>query len=118
MIRTFEKNGFHYTVKHVIDGDADWSYLAPESDDTPVEAEAKRARLHDLRMGRWYHIGVVVEIRKQTTSNWADGGLEVGRASVWGVESDSGQGHLDEIEADMVAEAEAEVERLREALTV
>jgi hypothetical protein len=64
----------------------------------------------------WMYVGVAVTIRLQTSSNWADGGMEVGRASVWGIESDSGEEYFAIVEADEISEAWAEVERLKVAL--
>jgi hypothetical protein len=53
---------------------------------------------------------------KNTASNWADGGFEVGRASVWGIESDSDSSYIRETEEQEISEAFAEVKRLKQAL--
>jgi hypothetical protein len=124
MPRTFEKNGFHYTVKHLIDEDPDLSTLEPDSgryegctsEEVKLNEQMDADRLAAFYRGEWHYIGIVVSIRKQTASHWADGGLEVGRASIWGIESDADPSHLDEIERAEIAEAEAEVARLRAAL--
>lgn len=121
MTRTFKQDGFTVIVSREIDMDPDMSYLEQDySDCTPEEQEQykeqDRQRIAAYNRGEWYYVGVCVSIRKQTKSNWADGGLEVGRASVWGTESDSEESHFAELEQDMIREAFAEVARLREAL--
>lgn len=122
--RSFEQDGFTVTVRHVSDDDADLSSLAPDSGNYDGIDDAEREtylaqdaeRLADYHRGKWHYVGVVVDIRKQTTSHWADGGLVVGRASIWGIESDSEPAYFEEIERDTIAEAWAEVDRLRDAL--
>lgn len=118
--RTFEQDGFTVIVKRVLDDDPDLSWLTQDYEDCGEDAakyrEQDRERLDAYDRGEWYMLGVCVEIRKQTTTKWANGGLEVGRASVWGIESDSGESHLAEVEKDMIAQAFAEVNLLKEAL--
>jgi len=121
MARTFEQDGFTVIVSREVDMDTDTSYFEQDySECTPDEQEQYKEqdskRLAAYHRGEWYYVGVCVSIRKQTASNWDDGGLEVGRASVWGIESDSDESHFEELERDMVAEAFSEVKRLREAL--
>jgi hypothetical protein len=121
--RKFEQDGFTVIVKHIIDEDSDYSSLTQEYADCTPEEQAENkaqdaARLRGLERGDWYYMGVAVSILKQTKSNWANGGLEVGRASVWGIESDSEPSYIAEVERDMVAEAFSEVNRLREALCI
>lgn len=114
-------SGRMYIVEHLVDEDA-----RPEVDPSlyaglPAAERAKyrrqdKARLTSWERGRWLYIGIAVTIRQQTSSNWANGGLVVGRASIWGVESDSAKRYLRELEDDMQAQAEAEVGHLKEAL--
>ena len=119
--RTFEKNGFTYTVKRVVDPHADVSYLEQDYSDCPSEeAEKYKAqdaeRLEDYNEGRWEVLVIVVEIRKNTKTNWANGGFVVGRASLGGIESDSDESFFKEEEEGLIEEAEEEVKRLKEAL--
>ena len=122
--RKFEQDGFTVVVERVVDydGDASWledsnRYEGCTAGETAKYLEQDAERLAGLRRGDWYFVGVAVKILKQTSSNWANGGLEVGRASVWGIESDSDDASFDETERDIIAEAFAEVDELRKALT-
>lgn len=122
--REILQNGFTVIIEHVLDEAADFSWLMDASRYEGVE-DSERAkyeqqdaeRMEGFRRGDWYPIGVVVTVRKQTASNWANGGLEVGRASVWGVESDAAE-HLAEVERETITDALAEVDSLRVALGV
>ena len=117
------RNGFSIQIDRVVDPDGDVSFLTgPErySDLPPAERrtyeQADAERLRAYQRDEWCMVGVLVTIRKQTASNWADGGLEVGRASLWAIESDSEPAYFTEVENDLIAEALAEVERLRAVL--
>lgn len=122
MTKKYEKDGFTIVINRVIDQDPDTSYLEQDYSDIGDAAEAAKYRTQDkLRLasyyqGDWYFMGITASVRKQTSSNWADGGLEVGRASIWGVESDSSEEYLESVEKDMEQEALLEVERLKVAL--
>lgn len=118
--REYQKDGFAVTVDRVLDEDADLSYLEDYADESPSDrakylAQGK-ARLEAYDRGEWYMLGIVVTIRKQTPSNWANGGLEVGRASIWGYESDSEEGFLKSEEESIASEAWREVEQLKASL--
>lgn len=121
--RSFKQDGFTVTVKHEFDEYGGLSWLtdvnryagcAPEEIAEYQKQDNERLEAYDR--GDWCLIGVCVSIRKQTSSNWANGGLEVGRASVWGIESDCDKEYFAEIEMDMIAEAFEEVNRLKAAL--
>lgn len=119
--RKFERDGFTVIVSRVADYDADVSYLTQEYEGVSPEEQARyqaedAARLRAYHDGEWSMIGITVDVKKQTASNWADGGLTVGRASCWGFESDMDEGDLVSEEANIVDEAFAEVERLKTAL--
>lgn len=122
--RTFEKDGFRYTVSHILEDDNPKSHgLGDTSNYAGLsEAEQRKYNAQDAKRiaaynrGEWHYLGIAVDIRKNTSSNWADGGPIVGRASVWGIESDSDAPYFAEVEEDMIAEAETEVARLRVAL--
>lgn len=119
--RSFNKDGFQVDVSRAVDENPDISYLEQDyKDESPADRAKYKAqdqkRLKGLRNGDWHYIGICVDVRKQTPSNWADGGLVVGRASCWGFESDSTEGHLKSEEEDLIAEAFAEVDRLKRAL--
>lgn len=121
--RKFERDGFTIIVSHMSDDHADTSSLEQDYADCPADERAlyqaqDAARLKALYAGDWEYIGVCADVRKQTASNWADGGPVVGRASIWGVESDSDAEYITELETEMVIEALAEVDRLKEALAV
>lgn len=121
--RTFEQDGFTVIVEHLSDDDMQCETpeeaLAhyngcPQSEKAKYFKQDKR-RYNAWLRDKWQYIGIEVSIRKQTPSNWADGGLEVGRSSVWGVESDSGD-HIAELEKEEIANAFAEVKLLMAAL--
>ena len=122
--RKFEQDGFTVIVERIADDnpDADWlTDPARYSDVTDATERAKyeaqdAERLAALERGDWSFVGVAVTIRKQTATKWADGGLEVGRASCWGIESDSDESFFADIERDMITDAFAEVGALKEAL--
>lgn len=120
---TREQDGFTIIVDHVVDHDADLSYLLQDYDDVSEHERAQYKKQDTERMaayhrGDWSMIGIAVTIRKQTaTSNWADGGLEVGRASLWSIESDSDPEYFDEVARDLTVEAFAEVAKLKAALS-
>lgn len=54
-------------------------------------------RLEDYGRGEWRSVGVVVTVSRA--------GVELARASVWGIESDSGDATFDEMIDDCVSEA-------------
>jgi hypothetical protein len=122
--RTFEKDGFRYIVSHILEDDNPKSHgLGDASNYAGLSvAEQKQylaqdaERIAAYNRGDWHYIGVAVDIRKNTTSNWADGGAIVGRASIWGIESDSEPSYITQTEEETIAEAEAEIARLRAAL--
>lgn len=119
--RSFDKDGFMVIVKRILDEDPDTSYLTREyTEESPEDRANYKAqdaeRLKGLQRGNWHFIGITIEVRKQTKTQWANGGLEVGRASVWGYESDSEEAFLKSEEESLIKEAFAEVDRLREAL--
>lgn len=111
-------------ITHVLDETADLDYLLEvEYTDCTEDERAKYQaadadRIKAYERGDWCMVGVCVDIRQQTVSNWADGGLVIGRASIWGVESDSEPEHFAEVEQDCIDEANAEIARLTEALMV
>lgn len=124
MKRKFQQDGFTVIVERV--SDTDRRAETPEEqqanyDGCTAEEKAEyfkqdAARYQAWLNDEWSYMGVTVSIRKQTASNWADGGLEVGRASVWGIESDSEEQDFQELENEGIEEAFAEVQRLRDAL--
>lgn len=113
--RRFERNGLLYTVKRVLDETPDLSYLDPDA--TPEYAEENQARLDAYNRGDWCMVGVCVDIQIQTRKNWVDPPV-VGRASLWGIESDSDDTDFAEVESDLIREAEEDVDCLREVLCV
>jgi hypothetical protein len=92
---------------HVMDLDARFDqYADPSSDDSRYES---------WQADEWYFIGVCVDIRIKTATNWAVPSI-VGRASIWGVESDSGADYFAELEKEMRADAFADLRRTYDAL--
>ena len=124
--RKFEKDGFTVIVNRIIDIDMECE--TPEQQQANYAGCSKKEKREYFKQdkahydafcnGEWYYQGVAVEIRKQTVSNWADGGLEVGRASVWGVESDSDASYFATLEDEEISEAFTEVARLKTALGI
>ena len=118
--RKFEQDGFTVIVDHVYDPtmECDTPEVASQNYDSDDADKAKyfaqdKARYDSWCNDDWRYIGISVTIRKQTASKWADGGLEVGRASIWGIESDSDAAYLATIEAETVSEAFGEVAALK-----
>jgi hypothetical protein len=113
--------GRSYVIRHVFDPHSRPDDDGPDRYAGVEESERKRYERQDARLlaswkaDRWHYIGVCVEVRQQTATNWADGGLEVGRASLWRIE-DMGTKRSDtyiaSVERDLMAEADGEVERL------
>ena len=58
-------------------------------------------RMEGYNTGDWHMMGCVVKV-------WA-GGYEVGRDSLWGIESDSSDEHREEVEQGCIAQANREV---------
>jgi hypothetical protein len=122
--RKFEQDGFTIIVERVFD--------IGHSPETPEQMQANysgctdaekaeyykqdKKRFDGLLRGEWSYVGVAVRVLKQTSTNWANGGLEVGRSSVWGIESDSDESHFAEMERDEIAGALAEVDKLKAVL--
>ena len=127
--REFEKDGFIYKIKHILDVDADLSYLGEPSDkwqegaiehsDNPsiyhyfIPADAVYAKKAYERVlaydrGDWSMIGVVVEIYLKEKN------YPVARSGgIWGVENDSGEADLNEIEEEQIEDAEAELKGIK-----
>lgn len=119
-----EQDGFTISIDHVADRDADLSYLLQDYDEPSISEHERAqyqkqdaARLAAYYRGDWSMIGIAVTIRKQTATNWADGGLEVGRASIFSIESDSDPEYFDEVARDLIVDALAEVAKLKQALS-
>jgi hypothetical protein len=123
MTRKYEQNGFTFIIEHVAD---EMTPETPEDQQTNYDgcSDEEKAqylaedteRYEAWKRDEWYYMGIVCTIRKNTTTHWADGGLEVGRASVWGIESDSDDSFIRATEEEMVDRALAEVELLKVAL--
>jgi len=88
--------------------------LSPAEIAAYLRADADR--LDAYNNGEWHYVGVTVTIRVQTGTGWADGGLEVGRASCWGIESDSDAAYFETTARDLMEEAWHEVEQVRRTL--
>jgi hypothetical protein len=103
----------------VDDPDADLSYLEQDyADCTPEEQEQYKAqdaaRLDNYGQD-WYTLGIKADVSIKTATNWVVPPV-VGRASLWGIESDSGEEYLKSVEEDLIVEALEDAERTREAL--
>lgn len=120
--RVIKKGNLIYTISRVFDTDADLSYLEQDySDCTPEEQDTYRQqdqdRLEAYNRDDWHMLGVLVEIAIETATRWAIPHT-VARASLWGIESDSEESYIASVEEEMIAEAEADLARTREALSV
>jgi hypothetical protein len=78
-----------------------------------IEEDYKRAEAYNR--GEWCMMGVCVDIHVKTKTNWAVPPV-VGRASVWGIESDSEPSYFDEVANDLVKEAKIDLKNLRKAI--
>ncbi len=120
--RSFEKNGFTYTVYRVYDSDTDLSYLEDEnrySGCSPEDIEAYKQqdlkRIQAYCRSEWHMLGIIVEIAKKTKTNWFKPTV-VGRGSCFGFESDADEKFLTDSELEIIADAELDLANLKEAL--
>lgn len=60
-------------------------------------------RMEGLDAGDWCYMGVIVKASRN--------GIDLGEASLWGIESDSGAAYLDEVIKDLSGEAVAEAKK-------
>ena len=77
------------------------------------EADGFTVFIDRILRADWSPIGLEIRIKKQTASNWPDGGLEVGRAHSWDLPIGC---DMEAEEAKVIAAAWVEVDRLRQAL--
>jgi hypothetical protein len=90
------------------------NYTGEPADDIARYLKEDQARYDAWMRGDWEYLGVCVDIRIKTATNWAVPSI-VGRASIWGVESDSGA-YLEELAKELRAEAVNDMWRTLEAL--
>lgn len=123
--RDFEKDGFVYKIKHILDIYADLDHLGKFSDTwqegaiehsddpriaryfiptNPEYAKQDYKRMMDYERGYWSMLGVMAEIylKDKNYPLARSGGL-------WGIESDSEESYFAELEEEQIAEAEAEL---------
>lgn len=123
MLSTLIKREVGNLIIHVYttyDEDPDLSYLEQDYDDCTPKEQAKyqkqdRERLEAYRRGDWCMLGVCCDISIKTKTNWVVPTV-VGRSSIWGVESDSGENYLMELAEDQIRGAKADLENLKKAL--
>ena len=130
--REFEKDGFIYTIKHILDEQPDLSYLGEfsntwekgaieHSNDSrmsryfipanPEYGQQDYEHMMDYERDHWWMIGIVAEIY------FKDKAYPIARSGgLWGVQSDSERSYFAEIEEEQIAEAEAELSGIREEL--
>lgn len=123
--REFEKDGFIYKIKHLLDVDADLDHLGKFSDTwqegaiehsddpriaryfipaNPEHAQQDYERMMDYERGYWSMLGVEAEIYLK------DKNYPIARSGrIWGLASDSPRSDFAEIEEGQIAEAEAEL---------
>jgi hypothetical protein len=140
-LQSFDKGKYHYEVFTVYDDSPDMSYLGEYSnklkpggidreergdmgrneyqyfnpgcgDPEYIEDDYKRYEAYNNQ--QWYMVGVVCEISVKTKSKWAVNPV-VGKASIWGVESDSGN-YFKELAKELISEAKADLKHLQEAI--
>ena len=97
----------------------DLSYLEQDYSDCTKEDQAQykaqdRERLKAYHRGDWYMLGVCCDIAIKTDTNWVTPTV-IGRSSVWGVESDSGD-YLKELAEEQIAEAMHDLGNVKKAL--
>lgn len=120
--RTFTQGGLIIEVYRLYDADATFNeHNEPDRYDgvEPIERAKYEAqdetRYNAWQADEWYYLGVCVDVRIKTATNWIELPL-VGRASIWGVESDSGEEYFTQLETETIDEALEDVKRLRAAL--
>lgn len=89
--------------------------LPPE--DIATYTAQDEARFETWVADEWNYLGICVDVRIKTAANWAEHTI-VGRASIWGVESDSGADYIRELERDMRVEAINDMWKTFDALRV
>jgi hypothetical protein len=126
--RTFTKGSYAYTIRHVLDESGDINHLKErlklltraKMDLDYEERQQKKdlkQRILDFESGDWHLIGITVDVTVKTATGWAEPPV-VGRASLWGIESDSGDAFLSHIEKGLIEDSEDDTEALRDALSV
>lgn len=90
-----------------IDDHPDLSWLEQTDDEMGEGFEAHATkRLADYQRGHWYMVGVIVELQYQHGEAW----VSLGEASLWGIESDSGDRYFNSIVDDLKKEVLARIE--------
>ena len=105
-----------------IDEDPDISCLQQDyKEESPKDRQRylaqDKARLDAYYKGDWHYVGVCCDISITTEMNWAVPTV-IGRSSVWGVESDSGEDYFKELAENQIAEALADIERMKKTLAM
>ena len=122
--RELQKEGFRVVVSRVLDTDPDTSYLGEYSSTLkpggidrqergdqgrneyryfnpgcgyPEYIEQDYKRMEALQRQEWHYLGIVAKVYRA--------GIELGQASVWGFESDSGEEFFTEQENEIAGEA-------------
>ena len=119
--KTIELEGFTVRIDRVLDTDPDLSYLEQsyEPDCPPDEAEKYRKqdseRLRDYNRGEWQMIGICATVVIDNGGGWAKP-TEIGRDSLWGIESDSDEGYLGETERECARQAISDTRKTYKAM--
>lgn len=123
-LRTIERDGLIVEIYRVLDGDCTGGKEIIDTSryddvDDPIERAkyiAEDEKRYEAWMAdEWSYVGVCVDVRIKTATNWAELPL-VGRASIWGVESDSDDTYFAGLEEELIADALEDVNALRRAL--
>jgi len=81
----------------------------------PDYIEQDYKRYEDYNRGGWCMMGAVCEVSIKTKSNWAVDPI-VARASLWGIESDSGEDYFRQVAEELITEAKHDLKNLKAAL--
>lgn len=118
--RIIKRGTLTITVRWTLDEDADTSYLTQEYESESPEDRAKykeqdAVRLAAYHRDEWSYLCCAVEIQIKTAQNWAVP-TTVGRAYLFGIESDSGDGYMRSVENEQISEAFGDLALTRKAL--
>lgn len=105
ILSNISDSAFGVTVKRVSDTDADLSFLEHDSGNYKGESPEDIAkyeaqdleRLDAYHRGDWEMLGVQVTVARN--------GIILGRASLYGIESDSGEEYFKEVEKELTFKA-------------
>jgi hypothetical protein len=112
IIETYLSTDEHGRLDHLLDPDR---YAGIDADERAKYESQDAERIDAYERGDWDLVGVCCDVRIVTDTRWAVPTI-VGRASIWGVESDSDRSYFEELRRMMIADALHDARATYEAL--